>query len=69
MSFGISLAEVCRESEADDAMKGDGEGEGEGECMLPVRDGIRANVCDGLRLVFLGGITFDSIEVENSSKV
>jgi len=61
------LAEVCRESEADDARKGDGEGEG--ECMLSVRDGIRANVCDGLRLGFLGGITFNWIEVENSSEV
>jgi hypothetical protein len=61
------LAEVSRKSEADDARKG--AGEGEGECIMSVRDGIRANVCDGLRLGLLGGITFDWIEVANSSEV
>jgi hypothetical protein len=61
------LAEGSRESEADDARKG--AGEGEGECILTVRDGIRANVCDGLRFGFLGGITCDWIEVANSSEV
>ena len=63
------MAEGSRESEADDARKGEGEGEGEGECILTVRDGVRANVCDGLRLGFLGGITFDWIEVANLSEV
>jgi hypothetical protein len=39
------LAEVSRESGADDARKG--KGEGEGDCMMSVKDGKRVNVCGG----------------------